>query len=104
MCPFFARLNAHKGLCYLGKSQYLLCETALGWSDYRQGQYDKAMQEFQTAYGLAPAGHDAFAGMGMTLAKMGRCPEAIPHLEFALSNQLGWAEVQQALETCKKQR
>ncbi len=75
----------------------------LGWTDYRQGQYDSAVRAFQTAYALDPAQQDAFAGLGMTLAKMGRCPEAISHLEFALSRQPVWAEVQQALETCRKQ-
>ena len=76
----------------------------LGWSDYQQAEYEKAIQEFQAAYTLDPGQADAFGGIGLSLTKLGRCPEAIAPLEFALSQQSEWAEVRQALDACNAQQ
>lgn len=76
----------------------------LGWSNYQQGEYEKAIQEFQAAYTLDPGQADAFGGIGLALTRLGKCPEAISPLEFALSQQSDWAEVRQALAACKAQQ
>lgn len=56
----------------------------LGYGYYKIGQFDKAIEHFQTTIRLAPSNVNAHSNLGAAYVKLGRFLEAIPHLETAI--------------------
>jgi Flp pilus assembly protein TadD len=52
--------------------------------DYADGRWDRAEAGYRRATELAPASHEAFHGLCISLVRMGRCGEAVRACERCL--------------------
>src|SRR5262245_51554601 len=71
---------------------------------FDRGDFDEAVRQFSRARVLAPASSGPIYGLGLSLARGNRCPEAVPVLEDYARKKGGAAKADAvaALDECKR--
>lgn len=71
-----------------------------GWLHFQAGHHASAALAYSAAVARSPEAADANAGLGWSLAKMGRCPEALVHFRRALATTPGLASAVEGEAFC----
>ncbi|MEP4146084.1 MAG: tetratricopeptide repeat protein [Halioglobus sp.] len=72
---------------------------ALGDLYMASGQYDRAMESYESALVLAPKSVDGLMGLGNSLARQGETERAESYLQQAIQNDVGYWKAHNALGT-----
>lgn len=77
-----------------------LLHLRLAYAQFRLARYHQALEAYRRAFALSAGQRDAALGLGFTLAKLGRCDEAVRQFEAVLERSANDAGAQQGLTLC----